>query len=553
MAMRRIMARLESYNYVVRTPLATIVSPAYPVKKPKVAADAPLEDQYRITVDLRAVNACTIPTKFPLPRLETFMELAAGKKYFGSLDLFGGYWQLPLDKESQRFFAITTDCGVWTPLRLIQGSRNAAGPFQAVVVEVLGDCVPTRCLVYIDDILILGDTEEQFVDNWIEVVSRLHKARFKISAKKTEFYAKEVKYCGRVFSADGVKFNPDFVKSVAEMPLPTTVAALRSYLASANWLRTSIPKFAAVVQPLQDLLTVGLAIAAKERRNTNLVMLSDVGWNERHAEVFGEINKAIAHSVTLAYPDDKKVICVFTDASETHWSGVVTQIQFSELAGPVLEQAHEPLGFVSGAFQGSQQRWPIVEKEAFAILETCLRLEHMLRRPGGFKLYTDHNNLKYIFSPDPSVFDGRKSAADRVERWSIILRGFTYEISHIPGEDNVLADLLTRWGATPVRVVKCRVVTRSRAAVAAASTAVTTPMVADTATRDVAMDGTVAPSTPSLTDHDSTTVPAAMAGPPVSSPGDALSTFKHDLMLEFDVDDAPTVSELETVQKHLSV
>jgi hypothetical protein len=203
-------------------------------------------------------------------------------------------------------------------------------------------------------------------------------------------------------------------------------------------------------------VTAGLQAAADQRRKPNTVMLTEVGWSETHATVFAEMNAAIACSVTLAYPDDNKVICVFADASEMHWSGVVTQVHPSTLMKPVLDQQHEPLAFVSGAFQGSQLRWPIVKKEAFAILETCLRMEHVLKRPGGFKLYTDHNNLKYIFLPDPSVFDGRKAAADRLERWCIILRGFTYDISHIPGEDNVLADVLTRWGATPGHVVRTR-------------------------------------------------------------------------------------------------
>jgi hypothetical protein len=40
-----------------------------------------------------------------------------------------------------------------------------------------------------------------------------------------------------------------------------------------------------------------------------------------------------------------------------------------------------------------------VEKEAYAIVETLRRGDYLLHRPGGFNLYTDRTNLKYIFNP----------------------------------------------------------------------------------------------------------------------------------------------------------
>ena len=185
--------------------------------------------------------------------------------YFGMLDLFNGYWQLPLDKESQQYFSIVTDHGTWTPTRLIQGSKNAAGPFQAVITQVVGDLLHRGCLVYIDDILVYGRTEEEFIRNWITVIEALHSVGLKISAKKTVFYAKEVKYCGRIFSASGTRFDPQHIEALSKMPTPTTAAELRSFLASVNWIRSSIPNYTTVVAPLQDLLTAALRSAPDTR------------------------------------------------------------------------------------------------------------------------------------------------------------------------------------------------------------------------------------------------------------------------------------------------
>jgi len=77
-------------------------------------------------------------------------------------------------------------------------------------------------------------------------------------------------------------------------------------------------------------------------------------------------------------------------------------------------------------------------------------MRHLLQCPGGFQLYTDHRNLTYLFNSDTKVADGNKQSAARLERWMKSMRGFEYQIHHIPGEHNVFADLLSRWGADSV-------------------------------------------------------------------------------------------------------
>ena len=448
-AIANIMTKLERFNYVFKNNHATICSPAYPVRKAGVDHTAPPEQQFRLTVDLRAVNAHTIPTRFPLPRLETFIDRVSGMKFFGNLDLFNGYWQLPLHESCRQFFSIITDAGTWTPYRLIQRSTNAAGPFQAIICDVLGDLVNRACLVYIDDILIFGKTEEEFINNWITVLEKLHSVKLKISAKKTCFYSTDVKYCGRIFSKDGVSFDPNLLNTITHMSAPSTVAELRSYLATTNWIRTSIPRYSELIAPLQQLLTDALAsIAAMDKpTNPKKVLLGTVGWIQIHTDTFTAINRAVAKSTSLAYPEEDKVLCVFTDASDLHWAGIVTQTSPEELTKPYLEQSHQPLAFLSGSFTGSQLHWPTIEKEGYGILATLTRAAHILQRPQGFQLFTDHRNLEYIFSPNPSTFDSRRQAADRIERWAILMRAFNYEIHHIPGEHNVAADLFSRWAA----------------------------------------------------------------------------------------------------------
>jgi hypothetical protein len=302
--------------------------------------------------------------------------------------------------------------------------------------------------------LIYARSEEDLITNILAIIQRLHEHNFKISAKKMVFYRRETKFCGRIFSADGVKFDPTYVKAIVQMSKPSNASELRTYLASANWIRSSIPNFARVAAPLQELLTSALQVAMTTYQSSKAaaakrIILADHGWNSSHDSAFSQLNSAIAASVTLAYPDPDWDLCLFTDASDLHWGAAITQRQPQDSAKPIREQVHFPIAFLSGTFTPTQSRWPTIEQEAYAIVQTCIKTSHILQRPQGFTIYTDHRNNTYLFSPDAAVQDGHKQAAERIERWQVLMRAFNYNIRHISGDDNFLADMISRWAAPP--------------------------------------------------------------------------------------------------------
>lgn len=134
---------------------------------------------------------------------------------------------------------------------------------------------------------------------------------------------------------------------------------------------------------------------------------------------------------------------MFTDASDTYRGAVVTQIPLTDLGLPLEQQHHRPLAFLSGSFTGPSNRWPIVDKETYAIMATCKIL--MLLRPRGFHIFTDHRKLQYIFAPLAVNSTMSKFQADRLQRWAMTLTTFRYVIEHIKCEENVWGDLLSRW------------------------------------------------------------------------------------------------------------
>lgn len=167
-----------------------------------------------------------------------------------------------------------------------------------------------------------------------------------------------------------------------------------------SWLRSAIPNFNATIAVLYNALE--MVYDRLSRRSTHAaasVKLQNGIWRQIQDDCFQHVKNALAQAVTLAHPHPYKLLCLFTDASEQHWAGVLTQMPSPDMDLPFEEQRHMPMAFISGSFNGSPSRWSAPEKEGFAIVELVQKLDYLLLRPQGFCLYTDHNNLVLILNP----------------------------------------------------------------------------------------------------------------------------------------------------------
>ncbi|GMF25223.1 unnamed protein product [Phytophthora fragariaefolia] len=106
------------------------------------------------------------------------------------------------------------------------------------------------------------------------------------------------------------------------------------------------------------------------------------------------------------------------------------------------EQSHNFLHCMSGTFRGASSNWSVIEKEGYPIVRACSELDYLLIRDKGSKMFTDHRNLSYIFAPGTEI---KKHVRGKLLRWSLKLNEFKYEIEHIPGDENVWADMFSRW------------------------------------------------------------------------------------------------------------
>ncbi|OWY98193.1 hypothetical protein PHMEG_00031098 [Phytophthora megakarya] len=379
-----------------------------------------------------------------MPSLDVALEHCKGKAFYALLDFLKGFWQLPLDKASQEILSYMTDKGIFTPTRVPQGSTDAALPFQSTVEMVLGDLVNRNVIVWIDDLLIFADTQEELVDAIDAVLTKLDEFGFVVNPKKSSLFLSEVRWCGRIINKHGIGHDPERIRALREMAIPTTAAELQQFLCASNWMRNGLVDYARVARPLQERLDVALTGTRKTKRAAAGIRIE---FTDKELEAFETVKELLGNSAMLSFPNPAKQLCLLSDASDAGWGLVVTQVENWQPDIPIHEQHHELLVCMGGRFTGSALNWSVIEKGSYPIVHACEKLEYLLLRPQGFRLYCDHRNIIYLFSPSKEL---KRHVRGKLLRWSTKLLEYRYTIEHIEGVHNVWADLISRWGGQAV-------------------------------------------------------------------------------------------------------
>jgi hypothetical protein len=96
------------------------------------------------------------------------------------------------------------------------GLANAPATFQTFINEVLGDLVDTICIVYLDDILIYSENEEEHAQHVHRVLERLQQNNLYAKLEKCEFDVHEVNFLGYIIDLGGVRIEPSRVAAIRE-------------------------------------------------------------------------------------------------------------------------------------------------------------------------------------------------------------------------------------------------------------------------------------------------------------------------------------------------
>ena len=365
----------------------------------------------RFCVDYRALNKVTVKNSHPLPRIDDILASLDGAKYFTCLDLRSGYWQIPVDPRSRDKLAFTCFLGTFSPLSMPFGICNGPAFFSELMNKVLQGIQHKFALSYLDDVLIYSKTWDEHLEHIQVVFNRLRDAGLKLKMSKCEFLKQEVNYLGHVISASGIKPDLEKVKAIKTLAPPENAKDVRTLLGMSGFYRRFIPNFAKIAKPLTELTKKNRAFR----------------WTEECQNAFETLRTALTQAPVLAFPDINKPYKLYTDAS--NYAIGAALVQESAFGERVIQ-------YLSHQLNETQQRWPIIEKEAYAIVYSIQKFRPYLLG-SQFTVMTDHRPLKYLFS---SPF----SASPKIQRWAILLSEYGCDIHFISGAKNRVADGLSR-------------------------------------------------------------------------------------------------------------
>ena len=107
--------------------------------------------------------------------------------------------------------------------------------------------------VYLDDILVFSETEQQHLHDLRAVLKQLHCEKFHAQWQKREFWKCRVKYLGHIIENCTIRINLDKVAVVQTWPAPTCVKEVQQSLGLAKYYHEYIKNFAKLAAPLSDL------------------------------------------------------------------------------------------------------------------------------------------------------------------------------------------------------------------------------------------------------------------------------------------------------------
>jgi hypothetical protein len=369
----------------------------------------------RICADLSTgVNQALDIDQYPLPKPNELFVALNGGTIFSKIDFSEAYLQVQLDDESKELLVINTHKGLFRFNRLPFGVASAPSIFQKIMDQMLAGLEGVVC--YLDDIIVTGKNKSDHLNNLNKVFARIKEYGFHINKNKCTFLQDNVEYLGFIVDKNGVHSSPSKTKAILDMPKPTNLSQLRSFLGMVNHYAKFIPNLSNRLSPFY------------------LLLKKDCPWKWTLScdKAFKNIKQFLISPLVLTHYDPTIPLVLAADASN---SGVGAVIYHRYPDGSEKAIAH-----ASKTLTETESRYAQIEKEALAIIYGIQKFDQFLRGR-KFTLLTDHKPLITIFGPKKGI---PTTSANRLQRWAIRLMGYTYNIEYCSTNNFGQADGLSR-------------------------------------------------------------------------------------------------------------
>ena len=190
----------------------------------------------RMVQDYRYLNSWTIKNNYPLPLISDLIDSIGKKKVFTKMDLRWGYNNVRIKEGDEWKAAFSMPEGSFEPTVMFFGLTNSPATFQAMMNDLLRDLVmEEKVAVFIDDVMVAMETEEEHDEIVEEVLKRLEENDLFVKLEKCVWKVKEVGFLGVIIREDRVRMEKEKVQRIIEWPVPRSVKDMQKFLGLANY------------------------------------------------------------------------------------------------------------------------------------------------------------------------------------------------------------------------------------------------------------------------------------------------------------------------------
>ena len=370
-------------------------------------------------IDFWRLNSTTKKDSFPLPRMQETMESMVGARFFSSMDLKSGFWQVRMSEKSWQYTAFTMgSLGVYEFFRMPYGLCNTPATFQRLMQNCLGELNLTYALVYLDDVTVYSNTEEDHLCRLQAMFECFQEHGLKLKPSKCSFLHKQITFLGHEISADGMKPGTLNLKGIAQMAPPANYTEVRCFLGMTGFFRRFIKNYAHIAKPLNDILEG----EASKIKSEAVTLPPEV------PEAFQQLKMCCMTVPVLAFADFEKEFQLETDASSEGLGAVPSQKQ--------PDGKWHPVAFRSRVRKGGEAKYHSSKLEFLALKWAITEQfrEYLQYQP--FTVLTDNNPLTYILTiPNLDALG---------HRWVTALASYNMTIRYLKGSNNKVANALSR-------------------------------------------------------------------------------------------------------------
>ena len=254
----------------------------------------------RLCIDYRQLNRATIKNRYPLPRIDDLFDQLRGARIYSKIDLRTGYHRLKGREADIPKTTFRTRYGHFEFTVMPFGLTNAPTAFMNLMHRVFQPYLDQFVVVFVDDILIYSQSEEEHEDHLRVVLQLLRDHHLYAKFSKCEFWLVEVGFLGHVVSTSGMSMDPRKAEVVMSWERAKSVFEIRSFLGLAGYYRRFIEDFSRLAAPMTRLT----------RKKIKFV------WDDSCERAFQELKRRLTSAPILIVLERGQRYTVYCDASK---------------------------------------------------------------------------------------------------------------------------------------------------------------------------------------------------------------------------------------------